>query len=242
MSPTTPCSAASPGRSAPSGTGGGSTPPAAAACATSTVGARLWFSSVTPAKVFSRTPVHAAAAIAQSLPRESGPISRIGVAGTQCRLPYAPQGHRLSLQASACTGAPGWRAAGRGLLPVGPEIAMIMCGKRANSALTAHNHGCAGGEGARPPFPERPGGASGAHGVIDDAVIPEVSGIAPGQHHLRANGVPFQEHRLRDRCCRADHRVSRHGDTSLRRLGWRSSQSASWPEGVLLTGFPPHVP
>jgi hypothetical protein len=41
----------------------------------------------------------------------------------------------------ACTGAPGWRAAGRGLEPVGHGFVMITCGKRANSALTAHDHG-----------------------------------------------------------------------------------------------------
>ena len=71
--------------------------------------------------------------------RSSGRSCRL----SPCRLPYAPQGHRQSLQAPACTGAPGWRAAGRGLEPVGHGVVMITCGKRANSALTAHDHGSA---------------------------------------------------------------------------------------------------
>jgi hypothetical protein len=44
-----------------------------------------------------------------------------------------------------------------------------------------------GGEGGRPPFPARPEGASGAHGVIDDAAIPELSGIEAEQHLLHSD-------------------------------------------------------
>jgi hypothetical protein len=55
--------------------------------------------------------------------------------------PYAPQGHWQSLQAPACTAAPTRWAAGRGLEPGGRGVVMITCGKRANSALTAHDHG-----------------------------------------------------------------------------------------------------
>src|SRR5258708_38803747 len=66
---------------------------------------------------------------------------------------------------------------------------MIACGKRANSALTAHDHGSAAERAPAVRSPARPGGASGAHGVIDDAAIPEVSSIAPGRHHLRRRGT-----------------------------------------------------
>jgi hypothetical protein len=62
-------------------------------------------------------------------------------ATARCRLPCAPQGHRLSLQACACTGTPGERVAWRRFEPVGHDVVMIACGKRANSALTAHDHG-----------------------------------------------------------------------------------------------------
>jgi hypothetical protein len=44
------------------------------------------------------------------------------------------------------------RAARRGQVPAARNIAMIMCGKRANTALTAHDHGSmvAGAPGSRP--------------------------------------------------------------------------------------------
>src|ERR1700722_14232960 len=42
-------------------------------------------------------------------------------------------GHGQSPQAPTFTGAPGWRAAGRGLESAGHGVVMITCGKRANS-------------------------------------------------------------------------------------------------------------
>ena len=100
-------------------------------------------------------------------------------ASGQCRLPYAPQGHRQSLQAPAYTS--GHRA---GDLPGVPLACRPWCRhdrvrKAANSALTAHDHESAAERAPALRSPARPGGASGAHGVIDDAAIPEVSGIVP---------------------------------------------------------------
>jgi hypothetical protein len=54
---------------------------------------------------------------------------------------------------------------------------MITCGKRANSALTAHDHEKTMERAPALRSPAGPGGASGANGVIDDAAIPRAGGI-----------------------------------------------------------------
>ena len=69
-----------------------------------------------------------------------------------------------------------WALAWQAAAPGGRDIVMIICGKRANSALTAHDHGNWPERDAGLTSPAGSGGSLGASDVIDDADTPEVSG------------------------------------------------------------------